>query len=406
MSHSTIRGVVMINTFNDIVASAETLAAAIPQISGNTNFWMVRSKQGVFYNEYVDGNYIAIGWNSLPKSLLNSGEDDDAYKKILKDSGYPDKVPGTAVNKCRRFIDEIKPGDIAMIVGRTEIAFATIGDYFEVSNERTTPQKELEVHAQIESGTYFGLNCPYSKRRQVTIISKVDLDCAPPMVYKCLVSNRHSLSSLNEYADAILSCCYDLVYYADRLILKYHVRQPRNINPVDFSLFTLSITSLLTEDRGNISGKYNLNSEGDIILFLTNCGEAVAEFLKGYSVPVMLGYFILFGGKMAGIEFPSSIEKVKEVVTDFLCRRENRRLKLAEVKKAEAEVKKIEAETEKILADTEKTKLEVEEMRAAQRKADEIVTNLSHAAGPLNIKPPSNKIIDLSAVFQTDSESE
>ncbi len=97
----------MINTLDDIILAVDTVVDSIPQIPDATNFWMVRSKQGVFYNEYVAGSYIAIGWNSLTKDILSGNRDDDYYKQILKDNNYPDKMPGTALNKCRRFIEEI-----------------------------------------------------------------------------------------------------------------------------------------------------------------------------------------------------------------------------------------------------------------------------------------------------------
>ena len=323
-----------------------------------------------------------------------------ASRCILSDSNYPDKMPGTALNKCRRFIEEIKSGDIAMIVGRSEIAFATIGDYFEVDLDTATAEKELEIHTQIETGTYLGLNCPYKKRRHISIISKVDLSSAPPMVYKCLVSNRHSLSSLNEYADAILSCCYDLSVYSNRLIIKYHIRQPRDINPFDFSLFTLSMADLISDDRRELTGKYNLNSEGDVVFFLTNFGQDILVFLKDHLVPILLGYFILFGGKAAGIEFPSSIEKIKDLVADFLYRKETRRIKVAEADKAEAEA-------EKAKVDAERSRFELEELKKqAQEKASQTVENLTRAAVPLNIKPPANNIIDITALFQIDDETE
>ena len=109
------------------------------------------------------------------------------------------------------------------------------------------------------------------------------------MVYKCLVSNRHSLSSLNEYADAILSCCYDLSVYSNRLIIKYHIRQPRDINPFDFSLFTLSMADLISDDRRELTGKYNLNSEGDVVFFLTKYslqGTTQGRYLRGGVPPV------------------------------------------------------------------------------------------------------------------------
>ena len=390
----------MINTLDDIILAVDTVVDSIPQIPDATNFWMVRSKQGVFYNEYVAGGYIAIGWNSLTKDILSGNRDDDYYKQILKDNNYPDKMPGTALNKCRRFIEEIQSGDIAMIVGRSEIAFATIGDYFELESNTTTAEKELEIHTQIETGTYLGLNCPYKKRRHISIISKVDLSSAPPMVYKCLVSNRHSLSSLNEYADAILSCCYDLSVYSNRLIIKYHISQPRDINPIDFSLVTLSMADLIADNSHELTGKYNLNSEGDVIFFLSNFGQDILQFLKDHLVPILLGYFILFGGKAAGIEFPSSIEKIKELVADFLYRKETKRIKVAEADKAEAEA-------EKAKVDAERNRFELEELkRQTQERACQTVDNLTRAAVPLNIKPPANNIIDITALFQIDDETE
>ena len=390
----------MINSLDDIISAVDTIAGSIPQISDGTNFWMIRSKQGVFYNEYVAGGYIAIGWNPLTAEVLSGSNDDNYYKQILKDSEYPDKMPGTALNKCRRFIDEIKSGDIAMIVGRSEIAFATIGDYYEDDSNDTTAKKELEIHAQIETGTYLGLNCPYKKRRHISIISRVDLGAAPPMVYKCLVSNRHSLSSLNEYADAILSCCYDLSVYSDRLIIKYHIRQPKDINPFDFSLFTLSMADLISDDRRSLTGKYNLNSEGDVVFFLTNYGKDIVGFLKDNLVPIVLGYFILFGGKAAGIEFPSSIDKIKELVADFLYRKETKRIKKAEADKAEADAEKAKIEVER-------SRLELEELKKkTQERANQTVKNLTDAAVPLNIKPPANNIIDITALFQIDDGTE
>ena len=251
----------MINTLDDIISAVETVSSSIPQISDTTNFWMVRSKQGVFYNEYVAGGYIAIGWNPLTEAVLSGSHDDDYYKQILKDSNYPDKMPGTALNKCRRFIEEIKSGDIAMIVGRSEIAFATIGDYFEVDLDTATAEKELEIHTQIETGTYLGLNCPYKKRRHISIISKVDLSSAPPMVYKCLVSNHHSLSSLNEYADATgtnmrklyLSAILDL---CDRRIVSFVIRDTNDAALVHRTLAQAlegnpGARPLLHSDRGS-----------------------------------------------------------------------------------------------------------------------------------------------------------
>lgn len=118
--------------------------------------------------------------------------------------------------------------------------------------------------------------------------------------------------------------------------------------------------------------------------------------MKDHLVPILLGYFILFGGKAAGIEFPSSIEKIKDLVADFLYRKETRRIKVAEADKAE-----------KAKVDAERSRFELEELKKqAQEKASQTVENLTRAAVPLNIKPPANNIIDITALFQIDDETE
>ena len=115
--------------------------------------------------------------------------------------------------------------------------------------------------------------------------------------------------------------------------------------------------------------------------------------MKDHLVPILLGYFILFGGKAAGIEFPSSIEKIKDLVADFLYRKETRRIKVAEADKAKV--------------DAERSRFELEELKKqAQEKASQTVENLTRAAVPLNIKPPANNIIDITALFQIDDETE
>ncbi len=69
----------------------------------------------------------------------------------------------------------------------------------------------------------------------------------------------------------------------------------------------------------------------------------------------------MFGGKAAWIEFPSSIEKIKELVADFLYRKETKRIKVAEADKAEAEA-------EKAKVDAERNRFELEELKGKPKE--------------------------------------
>lgn len=394
----------MIQSYNEYVEFARKQTHMIPQISSNTNFWMIRSKKGVFYDEFIHEKFIAIGWNVLTESVL-ADNNEERLKKYITEQGYQDKVPKTAINKCQRFVSEIKNGDIAMIVGRHEITFATIGDYFEVCDDTTTIEKELDITSQIDTHTYWGGYCPYMKRRHISVLARIDIDMASPGIYKCLVSNRHSLSNLNDYAFSIISSCYDIAYYSDRLILKYHINQPKDISPIDFSLFTYNVANLLFDEDSNISGKYNINSPGDIVLFIINQGKDILTFIQDNIATIGIIYIILFGGKGFGVEIPSAIDKIKGWVSELYYHKETKRLKKAEVEKAEAEVEKIKSETKLNSAEADLKLYELSIKSKAERDASTTVEKLSEAAIPLDIDKPSTEIMNFITVVLNSNES-
>lgn len=178
----------------------------IPVIDDSTNFWMVRAKRGFFFNEYIRNCFIAIGWNSINESVIKKGitpKKEKALKEMIKNQ-YGEKLPGTALNKCLKFYNKVKPGDIAMIVDRHRIAFATIGDYYEEENPKLTVDFEKQVHKEIENA-HIGeasFDCPYIKRRKINILRILSEDSnISPYLFKAMAVNRHSLSDLNEYAE-------------------------------------------------------------------------------------------------------------------------------------------------------------------------------------------------------------
>ena len=81
----------------------------IPSISESTNFWMVRTKRGFFFDEFINHEFIAIGWNSITSDMirpsLSKHQIDDLKESIKED--YGENKPGTALNKCIRFCHEI-----------------------------------------------------------------------------------------------------------------------------------------------------------------------------------------------------------------------------------------------------------------------------------------------------------
>lgn len=146
----------------------------VPYIDGDINFWMIRTKKGYFFDEYIAESYVALGWNIIDsKTDIGSmkNEEIDIIKKNIIDI-YGDKRPGQAINKCKRFIYELKEGDIVMIPGTQEnqIAFAKIGEYYE--NNNLSEKEELDIITKIdrEEVELYSVKCPYKKRRKINII--------------------------------------------------------------------------------------------------------------------------------------------------------------------------------------------------------------------------------------------
>lgn len=87
----------------------------IPEIKADTNYWMLRTKKGAFFDEFVKDSYIAIGWNIVLQEHLKDNSKFPDLKEELK-SKYPEKNPTTSLNKCRRFVCELKNDDKGVTV--------------------------------------------------------------------------------------------------------------------------------------------------------------------------------------------------------------------------------------------------------------------------------------------------
>jgi len=204
----------------------------ISTIGKETNFWMVRAKRGFFFDEFLNNEFIAIGWNSVTKAMINpmlSKSQSDGIKEELKEI-YGESRPGTALNKCIRFCYELKSGDIAVIVDNNRIAFAYICDYYEDTSKRLSVEFEKEIHQQIEKANpnFDRFDCPYIKRRKIKVIKVLgENDAISPYLQTALARNWHSLSDLNDYAELVLSSCFDTFIFQDKLTITFRVRKKR-----------------------------------------------------------------------------------------------------------------------------------------------------------------------------------
>lgn len=67
----------------------------IPDVSDNTNFWLIRTMKGYFYDEFINQNYVALGWNFVTQNTSFDKMNIEILKDQIKER-YEDKRPGVA----------------------------------------------------------------------------------------------------------------------------------------------------------------------------------------------------------------------------------------------------------------------------------------------------------------------
>lgn len=363
----------------------------IPSISESTNFWMVRTKRGFFFDEFINHEFIAIGWNSITSDMIRpslSKQQIDNLKESIKED-YGENKPGTALNKCIKFCYEIKNGDIAVIVDNGRVAFAYIRDYYEDKSPLFTVEHEIEVHGQIEKSNIClgAIACPYVKRRKIEVIKVMgENDTISPYLQSAIARNWHSLSDLNEHAETVLSGCFDTFIYSGNLTLTFRVKKRSNINVLDLSTFVLNAAKILSDDHPeNVNVKTTLHSPGDIVLQVWN-------FVQDNALPLLMCYMSVFGGKVGDYEFHSIIGLIKDAINS----KYNKQKQDLELRKLSAEVDLIEQQAlEKKLENIERQK------QMHLTSIDTYSEQLSIASENLEITPSKATIIDISEIIKS-----
>ncbi|WWU66514.1 hypothetical protein QJR26_09065 [Clostridium baratii] len=326
----------------------------VKEIDKDVQFWLVRSKEGIFFDEYYNNKFIALGWNYLDSKNINKkGEELEKVKDEIKRI-YDTKQDTAIINKCNNFINKMKKGDIVMIPSahNKQILFAQVGEYFECDLDYV---KEVEIISRIDSKEDYGINieCPYKKRRNINIIKIIDGNRLNPNLYRALIS-YHGLSSIDKYGQYILSSIYNLYTWKENLNIVINVEKKYDVNAKDFSEMIYCISDILTLNDENIkvTTKSNINSPGDVILSILNQGS---EFLKNHWFIIFLVWGAISGIKLGPINLgsiPDGILKILQIC-DYKNKRKNDELDI-KLKQLEYEKKKYELNSERINSNLDK----------------------------------------------------
>ncbi len=348
----------------------------IKEVPSETRFWMIRTKKGYFYHEFISKQFVALAWNSIT-SVTNFST---AHSEALNDSillEYPEiKRPTLVANKCKSFIHDIKEGDILVIPnnGSQLITFAYAGSYYEENSK--TPELEQNIIRRIEHGEVLidEVSCPYKKRRHIVPIRTVKSDELNYHLYKA-ISSYHGISNFDDYGTIILDHIYNYYTFLDNTRLVFHVSKTSPITSKEFSGFLYSINSILSStgiDEHALSTQASVHSVGDIVFNIKNLYTWLSDnYLFLVAIVVALG-----GGKFLTVELPGIPKIIKDILSINVAH------------------KKEKAELRGLKLDNMKKQLEIREKIASLNiSVDELtvpIDTLSTCSKSMEIKPIEN----------------
>ncbi|RKN79794.1 hypothetical protein [Ulvibacterium marinum] len=170
----------------------EEIINKLPRVRENRKYWLVRADGGKYYDSFLRGDFIAIGYNRISLKDIEKGKTkDETGVQILKEKikqvyDEVEKRPGHTAKQLLKFTYEIKKNDIVLIPSENseEIAFVEV--------------KQTPVFTDLNDK----YDCPYIKRKKISYLKTVPRDVLDPNLYKLMFSH-HTITSAEDYSSHI-----------------------------------------------------------------------------------------------------------------------------------------------------------------------------------------------------------
>ncbi len=268
----------------DIFDALSEAGLNVARLDNNRNYWFIRTDGGNYFDAYITGGYVAIGWNDVPYTDKDNYTDELIADLTARNYGQPTRV----LNQIYRFYNEMKKGDIVFIPSTASLHFA----FGYIVDDAV--YEEYVSNDDVENGA-----CPYIRRRKVEWFTNIPKARMDPNLY-ALFKNHQAISDGKNYAE-----------YIDRAINIFYIKN-------NVAHFTLTANALrnpkvrdipwfligLTEYADKFAHEYNLLNENqqiddDISSRINIQSPGVIEFIGS---PIFLAilaivFIGLFGGK-------------------------------------------------------------------------------------------------------------
>lgn len=279
----------------------------IHNIDDKRNYWFVRTDGGNYFDAYISGSYVALGWNDVP--LTEADEKGNYPEDLLKEiEAKGNKQPTRVLNQINRFYHEMKKGDVVVIpsTASLNLAFGYIAE--DDVYEETNITKD-----DIENGA-----CPYQRRRKVDWMVNIDKARIDPHLY-ALFRNHLVISYGNNYAEYIDRALHTLYIKNNVAHLTFTVEAKQNPKALSIPTFIFGLMARTDELAKEINLFDDGKSVGEKITTKINVqSPGVIEFLG--DIPGVIALAIVSVGLFGGnAKFEHTKEKTSgEVSTEGL----------------------------------------------------------------------------------------
>lgn len=247
------------DTIDEIVKSLH-IDVEVPEISNIRNYWLVRTDSGLWFEEFSNEGYVAVGWDKLKDENNFSLDNKEEAIKIIEKL-YPDNSAGHIYGTLNRFRSELDVGDVIMIPSEKSetINFGIIN-----SDEYFAEVSDTEVDMD---------SCPYRRRRNVRWLKKVYRKQLEPQLFK-MMQSHHTITTATDY-DLYIDKTLNSLYVKNEVLHSvFNVQIDRDlsynalrklVNLPDF------VNEIVFEDSEGLTfeSKIRLQSPGDWLLMAT-----------------------------------------------------------------------------------------------------------------------------------------
>ena len=309
----------------------EQLGSLVSNLNAEKHYWFFRSMGGTFFNEFIEGEFVAIGYNEILMSLLNKLPKSEnkartMLKIMMKEQFYEMSKTqlAKAVGQIIKFYRSLSVGDVIVVPNHQSRKFA-------IGIVRSDMYEDGSKHLDGK--------CPFIKRRKVKWLHVIDRCKFDPKLLLGL-GNQQTMSCLDDYAEFIDRKIEPLYTKGENSYLVLRVNQDEGLSWDDFCFLSdlgelfkaVSRHNGIDVDLTKIKMTINVQSPGDIMMI---CPEG-SKYLLTLAL-IVIGGIMTMGGriKIFSCEIETKglgplVQQITDTVLKYLEYQTDRKIRLQE----------------------------------------------------------------------------